>query len=790
MNKGRSLSILLILIFILISSFVGLGYFIYKDRLNKNNQEIMLNEVKNSVMDRNYKKAYSITKMLKENYPQNADIAMLESTLSELANNSPFESKDLQRDIANQILDKIKGREKSIPINNENSEIAFNNRYIKNTTTIENYADRQNDSGIEDADILEFKQSKVPENLGYNKNKIDNKQESNLNNNESINNQKNLFNLRKLKDNLTKELNSSGNSHVDNQKKVIMEHKKNEDKLTEKNTNNSKTKEIKQIERPKEQPTTLKLKPSVQIKQTTPKNIPSKPQDQITGKIERPYSYSIKKELYEILDNINTGNPSIGKARLNEMIKKGLSDKFNKVNALIDSLKNQEAARLLLKLIKQNVESKLVSIQKAPLKKELFKQDQPKQEISQVKDHSLDSKIQTKDVSQPAVNHFRQTSTDLKSLKMLALANEEKQDLQKAEEIYEEIASMTKTAEDYYRVGIIKFKLKKHEESIKAFNETTLLNPKHKKAYTNKGTALIILNKPKEAVEAFQKAIAIDQNYDTAYYKKGIAEEKNNDDQNAFLSFKKAHDITKNPLYALKTGISANHIGDFQNGEKYLNMASSLIKEKIDIIFYNLSISKFENDDLTEALKIIDKALSINPEKSEYLYLKASICLTKGNYNDAILLYNTVILKNPENITAHINLAKAYEKLGNELKAIETLEKISNTDHVLVLNNLGILYKTQKNYQKAINIFQKAEKNLSLEAKYNLATTFFAIKDNKRAMEKFKEYIKLDPNNPEALHALGIIEYNENGNDKVLKELIKKFPNYDKNKTIIKIIGS
>ncbi|ETZ17444.1 putative tetratricopeptide repeat domain protein [Borrelia duttonii CR2A] len=56
-------------------------------------------------------------------------------------------------------------------------------------------------------------------------------------------------------------------------------------------------------------------------------------------------------------------------------------------------------------------------------------------------------------------------------------------------------------------------------------------------------------------------------------------------------------------------------------------------------------------------------------------------------------------------------------------------------------------------------------------------------------MEKLKEYIKINPNNPEALHALGIIEYTEYGNDKILKEVIKKFPNYTQNKTITEIIG-
>ncbi len=123
-----------------------------------------------------------------------------------------------------------------------------------------------------------------------------------------------------------------------------------------------------------------------------------------------------------------------------------------------------------------------------------------------------------------------------------------------------------------------------------------------------------------------------------------------------------------------------------------------------------------------------------------------------------------VIEKNPENISAYINLAKAYEKSGNKTQAISTLEKIINKNNKLALNNLGILYKNQKNYQKAIEIFEKAIINSDIEAKYNLATTLIEINDNTRAKDLLKEYTKLKPNNPEALYALGIIEYNENNN--------------------------
>nr|WP_267517698.1 tetratricopeptide repeat protein [Borreliella garinii] len=956
MNKKRTnFSVLLLLIFLLILSFGGFGYYIYQSKLNDKNREIMLNEVKNSVIDRNYKKAYSVAKLLQDKYPKNEDIAMLTNTLAEIANSSPFESNELQRDSANQILDKIKGQENTKTNVNENFDIAFNNRYIKDSAITENYADRNDDIGIEDEDISEFKKSKIPEKVNQNaKPKEEDQAIQSPNPKLNVNDQKNLFNLEKLKKNLSEKSNSENilktPQNIENDKQ---------------NSNFSKEKNSEHI---------LKIPDNSKYSKndiaTSLKDIPSNskkesdfslPSQTIIGKIHRPYSYLIKKELYEILDDINTGRVALGKNRLKKLIKKGLSNKFQKVNELIESLKNKDASNLLLTLIKKDIEPNLINIPnipKDPYKKDIFhlnKKDKkpqqsenlkskvysikpadlenPKTRQQAIKDlnefltinpndtyasktlaqankiqqsEDLKSKIysikptdlenpktrqqaikdlnefltinpndtyasktlaqakQSEDLKskvysikptdlenpktrQQAIkdlNEFLtinpndtytsktlaqankiQQSEDLKSKvysikptdlenpktrqqaikdlnefltinpndtyasKTLAQAYENNGDLLKVENVYEKIAKLTNAQEDYYKLGIIRFKLKKYEHSIGSFDQTIRLNPKHKKAHNNKGIALMILNKNKKAVESFEKAIQIDKNYDTAYYQKGIAEEKNGDMQQAFTSFKNAYNIDKKLNYALKAGIVSNNLGNFKKSEEYLSFFNDNTKKPNEIAIYNLSIAKFENNKLEESLEIINKALNLNPEKSEYLYLKASINLKNENYQNAISLYRSVIEKNPENTSAYINLAKAYEKSGNKAQAISTLEKIINKNNKLALNNLGILYKKQKNYQKAIEIFEKAIKNSDIEAKYNLATTLIEINDNIRAKDLLKEYTKLKPNNPEALHALGIIEYNENNNDQILRELVKKFPNYKKNENIRKIIG-
>ncbi|MCD2380003.1 tetratricopeptide repeat protein [Borreliella burgdorferi] len=954
-KKHTNFSVLLLLIFLLILSFGGFGYYIYQSKLNDKNREIMLNEVKNSVIDRNYKKAYSVAKLLQDKYPQNEDIAMLTNTLAEIANSSPFESKDLQRDSANQILDKIKGQDNTKTNVNENFDIAFNNRYIKDSTITENYSDRNDDIGIEDEDISEFKKSKIPEKIKPNTNP---KEEDQIiqspNPKLSVNDQKNLFNLEKLKKNLSGKsnseniLNNSQKIENDKQNTNLSKEKNSENILktpdNSKYSNNNNTTSLKKISSNSQKESEL-----------------SPPSQTIIGKIYRPYSYLIKKELYEILDDINTGRVTLGKNRLKELIKKGLSNKFQKVNELIENSKNKEASNLLLTLIKKDIEPNLINIPKDPYKKEIFqldKEDKKPQYLEDLKSkvhsikpidlentksrqqaikdlneflknnpndaqasktlaqankiqyledlkskvHSikpidlentksrqqaikdlneflknnpndaqasktlaqankiqhledLKSKVHSikpidlentksrqqaiKDLNEFLKNNpndaqasktlaqankiqhledlkskvysikpidlentksrqqaikdlnefLKNNPNDAQASKTLAQAYENNGDLLKAENAYEKIIKLTNTQEDHYKLGIIRFKLKKYEHSIESFDQTIKLDPKHKKALHNKGIALMMLNKNKKAIESFEKAIQIDKNYGTAYYQKGIAEEKNGDMQQAFASFKNAYNLDKNPNYALKAGIVSNNLGNFKQSEEYLNFFNANAKKPNEIAIYNLSIAKFENNKLEESLETINKAIDLNPEKSEYLYLKASINLKKENYQNAISLYSLVIEKNPENTSAYINLAKAYEKSGNKSQAISTLEKIINKNNKLALNNLGILYKKEKNYQKAIEIFEKAIINSDIEAKYNLATTLIEINDNTRAKDLLREYTKLKPNNPEALHALGIIEYNENNNDQTLRELIKKFPNYKKNENIKKIIG-
>ncbi len=486
MNKKRTnFSVLLLLIFLLILSFGGFGYYIYQSKLNDKNREIMLNEVKNSVIDRNYKKAYSVAKLLQDKYPKNEDIAMLTNTLAEIANSSPFESNELQRDSANQILDKIKGQENTKTNVNENFDIAFNNRYIKDSAITENYADRNDDIGIEDEDISEFKKSKIPEKVNQNaKPKEEDQAIQSPNPKLNVNDQKNLFNLEKLKKNLSEKSNSKNilknPQNIENDKQNSNFSKDSKEKNSEhilKNLNNSKYSK-------NDNATSLKDIPSNSKKESDF----SLPSQTIIGKINRPYSYLIKKELYEILDDINTGRVALGKNRLKKLIKKGLSNKFQKVNELIESLKNKDASNLLLTLIKKDIEPNLINIPnipKDPYKKDIFhlnKKDKKTQQSEDLKSKVYSIKptdLENPKTRQQAIkdlNEFLKINpNDTYASKTLAQANK----IQQSEDLKSKVYSIKPTDLE---------NPKTRQQAIKDLNEFLKINPND--TYASKTLAL------------------------------------------------------------------------------------------------------------------------------------------------------------------------------------------------------------------------------------------------------------------------------------------------------------
>lgn len=96
---------------------------------------------------------------------------------------------------------------------------------------------------------------------------------------------------------------------------------------------------------------------------------------------------------------------------------------------------------------------------------------------------------------------------------------------------------------------------------------------------------------------------------------------------------------------------------------------------------------------IDEALESLDNAATRNPEDPEIDYVKATIYEKREEYGTAAQHYERVLSADPNNFAAHINVAVAYNRVGNEKKAVEALLRAERffADSTSLQKEIGLL---------------------------------------------------------------------------------------------------
>ena len=110
----------------------------------------------------------------------------------------------------------------------------------------------------------------------------------------------------------------------------------------------------------------------------------------------------------------------------------------------------------------------------------------------------------------------------------------------------------------------------------------------------------------------------------------------------------------------------------------------------------------------------------------------------------AIFCYDKVVMINPENVKAKMDLALCYAESSQPMKGIMMLREIAekHPDNDQAQMNLGLLSIRSGQYDKAIERFNKVlELNPSqAEAYYFLGYSFMQVNDSEKAVAAFKKY--------------------------------------------------
>ena len=158
--------------------------------------------------------------------------------------------------------------------------------------------------------------------------------------------------------------------------------------------------------------------------------------------------------------------------------------------------------------------------------------------------------------------------------------------------------------------------------------------------------------------------------------------------------------------------------------------------------------------------------------KGDDLNDAANAALTRGNFEVAIELLKKVIVADPKNKTAELNLGRAYMALRQHDNAIEAFKKQveANPYDEYGYNSLGWSYSAERKYDEAAAAYNKAiEINpLSEYGHAALGTMYSEAHQYEKAVPELEKAVSIKSDNPALQIALGDAYLNTGQDEKAL----------------------
>ena len=281
---------------------------------------------------------------------------------------------------------------------------------------------------------------------------------------------------------------------------------------------------------------------------------------------------------------------------------------------------------------------------------------------------------------------------------------------------------------------------KDYQAAIEQYQNALRLNPKDAGTHFQLASLYLSQGNYDQALKNFESCKALSpSNKDEVLVNMGIIYAKKNDPMQAVGLFKEALDL--NP---------GNETGRMH------------LKESTDTLVSQAKEQSQANP--AAARKMLEKALSLDPNRYEASVELARLLDQKKDYQAAIAQYQNALRLNPSDAGVHFQLASLYLSQGNYDQALKTFESCkalspSNKDEVLV--NEGIIYAKKSDPAQAVGLFQEAlELNPANEParkhlKESMGTLVSQAKEQLKAnpanaRKMLEKALSLDPNQYEA----------------------------------------
>lgn len=360
-------------------------------------------------------------------------------------------------------------------------------------------------------------------------------------------------------------------------------------------------------------------------------------------------------------------------------------------------------------------------------------------------------------------------------------------EIAKAEQlIAESLAPDPNNAEAQFFLGLVRYKQNENEGAIEALERSVSIDNESAETHYYLGATYNRLDRDNDAIEQFERAVALDPRFVNAWFDLGVAYYNKGLYEKAIDAFEKAKSFNNDRTEELKN----------INNETYANLAEAYRQAgKVDlaISIYRIAVSRVTDspelfttygfalaerglwkpaiDAFRKAAELDSQAPSTTTNlgwahyKSAESYrdrnmkadMESELRAAKTILEQAIALYPRNDRSYRENLAAaEYYLGSVLNQLSEHDRAINVLRDandLSDEKWAEAVNELGIAYRSKRNYKDAIRQFKRAVdiQEQWADAWYNLAEAEFQSGDEKEARKIQERLRRLDPRLAERL---------------------------------------
>ena len=228
----------------------------------------------------------------------------------------------------------------------------------------------------------------------------------------------------------------------------------------------------------------------------------------------------------------------------------------------------------------------------------------------------------------------------------------------------------------YNNLGIAYSNAKLYNKAIDSYRKALEINPYFAKAHASIGALYATVKNYQKSLVEIKSALKLNPNIPGAqfnlgllYYKIGLLDE-------AIIQFEKAVRINPEHEEYRRALSEAKREKELMIKEMTNPEISEKIKLKISNNYNNLGVMELIEKMYGDAEISLRKALLYNPENKMAKLNLANIYFLKGDLDNSISEYESVIKSEPKLYKAYWNLGLIYKAKGDKVKASEVLNKL------------------------------------------------------------------------------------------------------------------